>query len=434
MSRSSIKENKIVRFSLLIACLLLLNMPAAFAQRQTKKDLENKKKQIQKEIDETNQLLAETKKNKKRSLTELVALNKKISQREELIANINSQIGLLDQQIKENNESINHLQNDLTKLKAEYAKMIYYAYKNQDAYSRLVFIFASKDFEQAYMRLKYLQQYSEYRHKQAELIIGTKKSLNEKVQDLEAKKSDKRVLLGDQESEKQNLTSEKGEKEQVFTQLQDQEGKLKKDLDKKKKDANNLEQAIQRIIQKELEKAQHDAEVAANANNNSSKNPKSNPKDNPKPTKLILTPEVQQLSNSFASNKGKLPWPVAKGIIYEHFGVHPHPLIPNIDITNNGVDIATNTGSIARVIFDGEVKGVVSMPGAGQFVLVRHGEFLTVYSNLKDVYVKVGDKLTTKQSIGSILYDDDDNKTVLHFEIWKGTSKMDPEDWIYKSN
>jgi len=430
MSRSFTKENKVMRFSFLILCFLLLSTGTSFAQKQTKKDLENKKKQIQKEIDYTNQLLAETKKNKKRSLTELVALNKKISQREELILNINSQISLLDQQIKDNNESINHLQTDLAKLKAEYAKMIYYAYKNQDAYNRLVFIFAAKDFEQAYMRLKYLQQYSDYRHQQAEKIMNTKKSLNEKVQDLETKKSDKRTLLTGEESEKLNLTSEKGEKEQVFSQLQDQEGKLKKDLDKKKKDASNLEQAIQRIIQKELEKAQK--EYAEQQNNN--KNPdKSAPKDN-KPKKLILTPETQQLSNSFASNKAKLPWPVAKGIIYEHYGVHPHPLIPNIDITNNGLDIATNTGSIARVVFDGEVKGVVSMPGAGQFVLVRHGEFLTVYANLKDVYVKVGDKLTTKQSIGSIQYDDDDNKTVLHFEIWKGTTKLDPEDWIFKSN
>lgn len=427
MSRSSIKGNRFFRFFILILCFVMLSTTAFFAQRQSKKDLESKKKQIQKEIDETNQLLAETKKNKKRSLTELVALNKKISQREELIATINSQIALLDRQIRENNESISHLQADLAQLKAEYAKMIYYAYKNQDAYSRLVFIFASKDFEQAYMRLKYLQQYSEYRHKQAEKIIDTKKSLNEKVQDLEAKKSDKRTLLGDQEAEKQNLTSEKGEKEQVFSQLQSQEGKLKKDLEKKKKDANNLQQAIQRIIQKELEKAQQEAAAAA------SKNQKNSPKNN-KPTKLILTPEVQQLSNSFASNRGKLPWPVAKGIIYEHFGVHPHPLIPNIDITNNGVDIATNTGSIARVVFDGEVKGVVTMPGAGQFILVRHGEFLTVYSNLKDVYVHVGDKVTTKQSIGSILYDDDDAKTVLHFEIWKGTTRLDPEDWIFKSN
>jgi len=418
MNRSFTKENSKLLFLVILWCSFFLSIPASFAQKQTKKDLENKKKQIQKEIDYTNQLLAETKKNKKRSLTELVALNKKISQREELIANINSQIYLLDQQIKENNESIKGLQNDLTKLKAEYAKMIYYAYKNQDAYNRLVFIFASKDFEQAYMRLKYLQQYSEYRHKQAEKIASTKKSLNEKVQELETKKSDKRVLLTGEETEKLNLTSEKGEKEQVFSQLQQQESKLKKDLEKKKKDAENLQQAIQRAIQKELEKAQ---KAAATENK-------------PKPQKLVLTPESQQLSNSFASNKGKLPWPVAKGIISEHFGVHPHPLMPNIDINNNGVDIATNTGSIARVVFDGEVTAVGNMPGAGQFILVRHGEFLTIYANLKDVYVKTGDKISTKQNIGSILYDEEENKTVLQFQVWKGQNKLDPEGWIYRTN
>jgi murein hydrolase activator len=418
MSRSFIKANNKFLFSILLWCLTLLSTSYSYAQKQTKKDLENKKRQIQKEIDYTNQLLAETKKNKKRSLTELVALNKKISQREELIANINSQISLLDQQIKENNESIKGLQNDLAKLKAEYAKMIYYAYKNQDAYNRLVFIFASKDFEQAYMRLKYLQQYSEYRHQQAEKIAHTKKSLNEKVQELESKKSDKRVLLTGEETEKLNLTSEKGEKEQVFSQLQEQESKLKKDLEKKKKDADNLQQAIQRAIQKELEKAQ---KAAATENK-------------PKPQKLVLTPESQQLSNSFASNKGKLPWPVAKGIISEHFGVHPHPLMPNIDVNNNGVDIATNTGSIARVVFDGEVTAVGNMPGAGQFILVRHGDFLTIYANLKDVYVKTGDKITTKQNLGSILYDEDENKTVLQFQVWRGQTKLDPENWIYKTN
>jgi murein hydrolase activator len=418
MSRSFTKANNKLLFSILLWCLTLLSTSYSYAQKQTKKDLENKKRQIQKEIDYTNQLLAETKKNKKRSLTELVALNKKISQREELIANINSQISLLDQQIKENNESIKGLQNDLTKLKAEYAKMIYYAYKNQDAYNRLVFIFASKDFEQAYMRLKYLQQYSEYRHQQAEKIAHTKKSLNEKVQELESKKSDKRVLLTGEETEKLNLTSEKGEKEQVFSQLQEQESKLKKDLEKKKKDADNLQQAIQRAIQKELEKAQ---KAAATENK-------------PKPQKLVLTPESQQLSNSFASNKGKLPWPVAKGIISEHFGVHPHPLMPNIDVNNNGVDIATNTGSIARVVFDGEVTAVGNMPGAGQFILVRHGDFLTIYANLKDVYVKTGDKITTKQNLGSILYDEDENKTVLQFQVWRGQTKLDPENWIYKTN
>jgi len=416
MSKLLLKKNKRV-FSLVLLLFLMSNT-LLFAQKQNKKDLENKKKELQKEIEYTNQLLAETKKNKKLSLGQLLALNKKISAREELIATINREISVLEKQIQENNNSINKLQNDLEKLKKEYAKMIYYAYKNQDGYSRLMYVFAAKDFEQAYMRLKYLQQYSDFRHKQAEAIAKTKKELNEKVQELEAKKSDKRVLLSNEQEEKKSLTSEKSEKEQVLSSLQQQETKLKKDLEKKKQDAQKLQQAIQRIIEQELEKAQ---KQAASENK-------------PKPQKLILTPEAQQLSNSFATNKAKLPWPVAKGIISEKFGVHPHPTMKNIDINNNGVDIATNTGSIARAVFDGEVKGVVSMPGAGQFVLIRHGEFLTVYSNLKDVYVKVGDKVSTKQNLGTILYDEDDAKTVLHFEIWKGQTKMDPEDWLYKNN
>ena len=418
MSQLLTKKNNRWLLLIVLWCLALLNTTPCIAQKQTKKDLENKKKQLQNEIDYTNQLLAETKKNKKHSLNQLIALNEKIKKREELISVVNGEIGVLNRQINQNNESIRGLQNDLTKLKSEYAKMIYYAYKNQDAYNRLMFIFASKDFEQAFMRLKYLQQYSDYRHKQAEMITNTKKNLDEKVHDLEAKKSDQRVLLSSEQVEKQNLTSEKTEKEQVFSQLQEQEGKLKKDLEKKKKDAEKLQQAIQRVIQKELEKMQKEAET----------------ENKPKPEKLVLTPESQKLSNSFLSNKSKLPWPVVKGIVSEHFGVHPHPLMPNIDINNNGIDITTSTGSLTRAVFDGEVKAVVNMPGSGQFILIRHGEFLTIYSNLKEVYVKVGDKVKTKDNIGSIIFDDEDSKTVLHFEIWKGQIKLDPEGWLFKNN
>lgn len=417
MSRLKLKKTSSRVFFLFIFCLAMLSTGISFAQKQTKKDLENKKKQLQAEIEKTNQLLNETKKNKKLSLNQLVMLNKKISVREELIATINGEISELNKQIVENNESIKGLQNDLAKLKSEYAKLIYYAYKNQDAYSRLVFIFAASDFEQAFMRLKYLQQYSDYRHKQAELILSTKKNLNEKVQSLEERKSDQRVLLSSQEVEKHNLTSEKTEKEQVFSELQQQESKLKKDLEKKKQDAKKLQQAIQRIIERELEK-----QISAT------------PKGKPKSQKLILTPEAQLLSSSFASNKNKLPWPVAKGVISERFGTHPHPLMPNIDINNNGIDITTNNGSLARAVFDGEVTGIANIPGAGQLVIIRHGDFLSVYANLKDVYVKYGEKIKTKQNIGSIVFDEDDSKTVLHFEIWKVQTKLDPEGWLYKNN
>ena len=393
-----------------------MNSSFSFAQKQERKELENKKKLLQNEIEYTNKLLTETKKNKKLSLNQLVTLNKKISVREELISTIDSEIRVLNKQISQKNESIKGLQKELTKLKAEYAKMMYYAYKNQDAYSKLMFVFASKDFEQAFMRLKYLQQYSLYRKKQADMILSTKADLDLRIQELESKKTEQRSLLNNEQSEKQNLTSEKREKEQIFSSLQQEESKLKKDLEKKKKDAEKLQQAIQREIQKELEKIQKQA-VSENK---------------PKPERLVLTPESQLLSNSFASNKSKLPWPVIKGIISERFGVHPHPLMPNIDVNNNGVDITTSIGALARAVFDGEVKAVVNMPGSGQFILVRHGEFLTIYSNLKEVYVKVGDKVKTKDNIGIILFDDEDSKTVLHFEIWKGQTKLDPETWLSK--
>lgn len=413
------KKNKTLLSLIALLYLVGLNANVSYAQKQqSRKYLENKKKELQEEIEYTNKLLDETKKNKRNSLNQLITLNKKISAREELISTINREIAILNNQISKNYKSINALQGDLQKLKAEYAKMIYYAYKNQNAYSRLMFVFASNDFEQATMRLKYLKQYSEYRHKQAELIVKTKTDLNAKTKSLEAKKSEQRALLLSEQNEKQNLFSEKTEKEQMVIKLQEQESELKKELQKKKKDAERFEQAILHIIQQELEKAQKEA-VAKNKQ---------------KPQKLVLTPEAQELSNSFANNKNKLPWPVEKGFISEHFGVHPHPLIPNIDINNNGVDIATGNGALTRAVFGGEVKAIVNMPGSGKFILIRHGEYLTIYSNLKDVYVNVGDKVKTKQKIASVMIDDKDANTVLHFELWKGQTKLNPEDWLFPTN
>ncbi len=418
MKNQCIKNNNNKAYIALFWCFIISTSISFAQQKETKSELENKKRQLQKDIDYTNELLNETKKNKKRSLNQLVTLNKKIDDREKLIATINSQIAIIDKEVKEKNKHIQKLQVDINKQKAEYAKLIYYAYVNQNSYNRLVFIFASKDFEQAYMRMKYLQQYSTYRHKKAEEITKNRQELNNKVLELETKKSDQRVLLGSEIAEKQNLSVEKTEKESVLTELQQQESDLKKELAKKRKDAVNVQLAIQHIIKKELEKVQR---MARDDNK-------------PPPDKLVLTPESQQLSNSFASNKGKLPWPVTKGIISERFGTHPHPLMPSIDVNNNGIDISTNSGAVARAVFDGEVTGIANIPGAGQIIIVRHGEFLSVYANLKEVYVKGGDKINTKQTVGSIIQDSDDSKTILHIEIWKGQTKLDPEDWLYKSN
>ena len=392
--------------------------PPAYSQKQNKNDLESKKSSLQKEIEYTNKLLSETKNNKKISLNQLVTLNRKIGIREELIATINNEIALLDGQVQKTNFSTELLKNDLEKLKQEYARMIYDAYKNKDAYNKMMFVFASKDFSQAYMRLKYLQQYSDYRYKQALMIEKTKKLLNEKMQQLELRKEEKRLLLINQENEKQHLTIEKSEKEDVFSRLQEREKQLKKDLEKKKKDAEKLQQAIQRIIEEEIRKTRE----------------KARGEKKPDPKGIVLTPEAKELSNSFENNKGKLPWPVVEGIITGKFGIHAHPLMPKINISNNGIDISTSKGLAARAVFDGEVTGVANIPASGKVVIIRHGEYLSVYSNLNVVFVKAGDKIKTKQEIGSVIYDDNDAKTELHLEIWKGQTKLNPEIWLFKNN
>ena len=417
---------------------LIIILFAFNAIGQNKKDLEKKKAQLQKEINATNQLLNETKKNKKLSLNQLVTLNQKIEIREELITTIAYEVNEINSSINKTNTSINNLKKEIEKLKAEYEKMIYYAYKNQSAYTKLMFIFSAKDFNQAYNRMKYFEQYSEYRKKQALIIQKTQNNLAEKVKELEAKKSELNALLGEKEEEKKTLTIEKSEKEDVLIQLQEKEGQLKADLKKKQEDANKLQKEIKRIIEEEIKRAREEAVLAAkNAKAKNPPNPKNNTtKENPKEVKnenvLTLTPEAQKLSDNFELNKGKLPWPVAEGVIIEYFGEHDHPVLKGIKVKNDGIDISTKVGSAVRAVFDGEVTGVISIPGAGKAIIVRHGEYLSVYSNLSETNVKKGDKIKTKQNIGTALTDED-NKTSMELQIWKGSILLNPIGWIYRN-
>ena len=437
--------NRFVNF-----CLLFVFVGTSiFAQ--TKKDLEKKKSQIQKEISVTNKLLDETKKNKKISLNQLVTLNQKIAMREELINTIGSEITYIDGEMTVTSNSIVTLQNDVRKLKAEYARMIYFASKNQNAYDRLMFIFSSDDFNQAFRRMKYFQQYSDYRKKQAMLIQTKEAELSGKLTDLEVKRGDQKTLLTSKEKEKTHLTVEKSEKEVVLASLQSREKQLKDDLRKKQNDADKLQRAIQKVIEDEIRKAREEAELAAKARAKAKKdkekknaaNPKSTPpeKETKTPEKenkitangMSLTPEAQKLSASFEANQARLPWPVAEGVITSSFGEHEHPILKGVKVKNNGIDIATKKGAQVRSVFEGEVSGVVSIPGAGKAIIIRHGDYLSVYSNLDDSFVQKGDKIKTKQYIGSVLTVDE-NKTEVHFEIWKGSVTQNPAAWIYKNN
>lgn len=404
-------KNNVLPFLLL--GLLFISVNFSFAQ--TKNELEKKKKNLQKEISYTNKLLKETRKNKDHSLEELLNLKSKINARSNLISAMGAEMRLINRQISKNTTDINTLEKELVRLKKEYAKIIYYAFKHRSTYDKLMFVFASKDINQAYKRLKYIQQYTEYRKTQANEIVKTQLYLKEKIAELEKINQEKTALMSLEEQEQQKLALEKAEQENIVEKLQGKEQELKQKLKKKEAAARKLQKAIQRIIEEEIRKARE----AAKKNGTTTKG-------------FPMTPEAIKLSNSFASNKGKLPWPVAQGVITARFGKHPHPVLKEIIINNNGIDISTTKGSTARALFGGEVSSVAIIPGEGKVVMIRHGEYLSVYSYLSDVFVKKGDKITTKQELGVLVNDAGKNKTKIHLEIWKGMTKLNPEYWIYR--
>lgn len=403
------------RGGLLFLFLVFFLLPSqweghGWAQTQKKKDLENKKQELQKEIDYQNQLLTEVKKNKNRSMIQLAILNNKIARQKELIATIGKELDILDGTISETKQNINQKEAELKKLKNDYAKIIYASYKNRDSYSRLMFLFASQDFNQAFQRINYMQYYTDARKKQAGLIEDTQRQLQTKKQELENRKEQQSKTLTRKEIETGNLSKQKKDKEVTLTDLQKKEKDIRAAIKKKKEQAEKLRKAIEKVIDIEIKKS----------------NPQSGSK------KITLTPEEKELSTNFEGNKGKLPWPLAEGVITEQFGTHDHPDLPGIKINNNGVDIGTNKGASVRAVFNGTVVAVTSVGGMeGKVVILKHGEYLSVYSNLDEAHVKSGDKIKTKQSIGKVLTNDN-SETELHFEIWKGQSMMNPESWIVR--
>jgi septal ring factor EnvC (AmiA/AmiB activator) len=421
--------------------------------KDPKKDLENKKKKINEEINEINEMLNATKANKKNSLGNLLTLNMKLDKRQELIAAINAEIVQLNKKINLTETEIDQLKANLQKLKAEYARMIISAQRQQDAYSRLMFIFSAGNFNQALMRLKYLQQYSVYRKKQADEIVSTQNVLSVKLSELKESKHEKNVLLGNEVAEKDSLNQEKAEQELVLTELQQKEKDLKTRLERKKQQEIELQLAIKKLIADEIKRKAEEmarAEAAAKkakeeaaklANNKKKEKTKvkdpgktNDSKENIKetPTYPELSEEAEALSNDFANNRGKLPWPITKGIICEPYGEHEHPAIKGFMMMNNGVEICSSKGSQARAIFDGEVTSVAVSPTGGKLVIIRHGEYLSVYTNLADVQVKVGEKVKLKQTLGTVLSDEDETKAAMNFQIWKGQKTMDPSGWLYK--
>jgi murein hydrolase activator len=395
--------------------LLLLCLPGFVMAQKTKRELESKKKKLQEDIEYLNKLLEQTTNNKESSLGRLMTVSRKISLEEQVIETLSREIEIIQNQIKSGNDTIDSMELKLGDLKKEYARMVVDAYKTEKGYTKLSFIFASKDFEQAALRMRYVQEYQEYRHRQALIIDSTSKEISQNVTRLQKKKAEKTLLLANVESERSTLNAEKNDQQKIYEQLKGKEKQLRKDLAEKQRSSQKLDASIKKLIEDEIRKSNANVKTSVKASKN---------------LELKLTPEAEKLSENFENNKGKLPWPVVEGVITRPFGTYSP--MPGITMSNSGVDIGTTKGAIARVVFDGVVSYVNEDPEYGKVIIIRHGEFLSVYRHLKEVFVKEGDKVQTKQTLGTIMYDDLNQIADLELQIWKGQNKLDPQEWLFR--
>ena len=468
------KNTRLYLFLLGCALVLLLGLASISMYAQSDKSkMQSRKSKLEKEIIELNRELEQTKLNKSANLNQLVLINKKISKREDLINEIEEEVGNIDNQVKNLNDTIYRITLNLSSLKAEYARIIYSTYRNRSAYNRLMFIFASHNFNQAYKRLKYLQQYTSYRKEQVKSINETQQVLAAKKLEFERQKSSKLQLKHSQEKERNELANEKSQKDEKIKNLTSQEKTLLVKLRNNEVALNKLQIAIENVVAAEIKKANEEkARKAANLANerkaiadaerkakaraeaeNKSKSktesgkkiaePRTEPVARVEETRstaakaapvssnsMSVSAEDVALSGSFAGNKGRLPSPIDRGSIISSFGEHPHAEFQNIKIKNNGIDITSTPGAQAKVIFDGEISSIMFIANLNYVVIVRHGDYLSVYSNLESVSVKKGDKVKIRQSLGTVATGQGESKSRLHFELWQGTIVQNPASWL----
>jgi septal ring factor EnvC (AmiA/AmiB activator) len=416
--------------------LIIAVLVAVDAHAQSSAELKRRRDRLSEELEQLNKDYQETTNNKKATLKQLSLLKAQINIREEKINVINSEVRNLDNQISESNNTVHSLQSQLDQLKKEYAAMILFAYRNQSAYNKLMFVFASRDFNQAYKRLKYLQQFGTYRERQASYIQGTQKELHVKINELDKTKQEKSNLLVDQEKEKKTLGSEKDDQVKVVKDLSQHEGQLKQQQKDVQSKIAKTNREIGAAIRREIEEAQRKAEAEAKeAARLAALKAKAENKPAPLVVKAVpktssgylnATPEAARLSNDFLGNKGRLPWPVANGVITQGFGVFTSE---GIRSENTGVDIRTNAGSNVRAVFEGEVIRVVDVSGT-YLVMIKHGEYFTVYGNLRSVSVARGQKVSTKQSLGVVATDPSTGETEVNFDIYRVKDAQNPKLWL----
>lgn len=386
-------------------------------QQKESDRLKKQQIELQKKIEFTENLLHSTEASKTELSKTIGLINNKISYRNELVNNINQQLKTLDDDIVLLNDDIENLENQLTKLIEQYKQMIVLAYKLRSNSASILFILSSENFNQANKRMEYMEQITKYRANQIKRINQTKLELEEKLALLKQKKEDQHNLAQKKEKEKNNYINDLSKKKDYVIKLDSKQQELQEELTQQKKKQQDIKRAIDKAINKEI------AEQRA--------------KEKAKPKTVAETKETKLTNDGFEANKGRLPWPVSKGEVTKGYGKQPHPLHPGVYTYNNGVDITTVKGSTVRAVYSGVVSSVILIPGAGKAIIIAHGNYRTIYSNLQESYVQKGDKVVAKQEIGSLLVSPDGSMSDVHFEIRRITSEgqiknLNPSYWLYK--
>ncbi len=437
----------------LLSLILICVTSLLWSQESQQEKLEQRKAQIQQEIRDNEKLLQSVKKKEKSAVNVVIIQANKIKLKEKLINTTEKQAKLLSNDIYINQLQINKLNRELTVLKEDYAEMIVKSYKSRSEQSRAMFVLSSNSFLQAYKRAQYMKQYTGYRKMQGEEIKSKSNQLTIHNEKLGVQKSAKQKLIIENEKERLSLLKDKQEQQKVVNSIKKDKNKIAAEIKKKQQEARTIDRQINRLIkeaiaeanrkaamEKAMEKAKAEAEARAKANNTkvdtkeeiktrakaivSSSAPVSS-------SKIELTPEAKILSDNFKANKGRLPWPVEKGVVSSTYGDHPHPVISSLMVHNSGVEITTDQGATARAVFAGEVTSVQIFSPVNKSVVIQHGDYFTVYTNLREVYVRQGDKVNIKQNLGKIRTNGDSGKTVLKFSISQNTTYNNPASWVF---
>ena len=394
------------------------------AQSQKQKELEAQKKRLEQQIKQINSLLSQQKKERANVLEEVEGLDQKIKVREQLIRVTNSQANLLNQQINTNLNNISRLRDELTSLKEDYAAMIQKSYKSKSQESRLMFLLSSDNFLQGYKRLMYMKQYTDYRKEQGEQIQAKTEELQKLNKELVVQRKQKEQLVAANREEQKKLKQEKENQQALIASIKKKESQYAAQIRKKQREADAIDAQIDKIIREAI--ARSKAKAAKSSTSKSEGKPAT-----ARSTNFTLTAEAKLVGNNFQANKGRLPWPVEKGVVIMGFGKQRHPVVKSVMIQSNGVRIATDKDATARTVFDGKVLKVMVIRGGNKAVLIQHGNYISVYNNLDKVYVKEGQTVKTKQEIGQV-FTGNDNKSILKFMIYENSKIQNPSSWVYK--